>query len=140
MNYLETSSLVASVLTLLAGQVFYNVTDDELTIEILTVLVITILALNLGVVIAVVYVDWRPKDDPHKDFDMVSSAAEAFRRNDSSTVSFGGSSLPIPVSQTHMSASNLGLSATPGDSMSAPLLAETHATYVHESISPEIVM
>jgi hypothetical protein len=83
LNKLETMSLVASVLTLLAGQVFYAGIDSPFIITILTVLVLLLLLGNIMVVGLIIYLEWKPPEDPYKDFnDAVTDAPlEVFESN-----------------------------------------------------------
>lgn len=69
LNYLELYSLVASVLTLLTGQVFYAATASPLVARFLTILVLVMLALNGLVVVSIIYYEWRPAEDPHLEFE-----------------------------------------------------------------------
>lgn len=83
LNKMESLSLVASVATLLAGQVFYAGIDSPLIVTILTAVVLLLLFANILVVAVILYLEWRPPEDPYKDFsDAVSdSPLEAFESN-----------------------------------------------------------
>lgn len=75
MNSLETCSLSTSVLTLLAGQVFYSDHNDDTLIDVLSVVVMFILVMNVVMIVSVIYVNSVVTDDPHKDFSDVAVRA-----------------------------------------------------------------
>lgn len=76
LNLLEIASISASVMTLLAGQVFYTEIDNEVAMNIITYTVIFILLMNVCFVTLVIYLDWKPIEDSGAEF--AKAEGEAF--------------------------------------------------------------
>jgi hypothetical protein len=83
LNKLETLSLSASVLTLLAGQVFYAGVSNPLIVTLLTALVLLLLVANILVVVVILILEWRPPEDPYKEFNeaITDTALDEFEGN-----------------------------------------------------------
>jgi hypothetical protein len=83
LNKMESLSLIASVATLLAGQVFYAGIDSPFIITVLTAVVLLLLFANILVVAVILYLEWRPPEDPYKDFNeaVTDAPLEAFESN-----------------------------------------------------------
>lgn len=87
--------MASSVLTLLSGQVFYSTEDSGAVRNMLTIMVLVMLAANILMVVLVIIAEWKPWSDPHAEFDKMSSAqpVEFLSMNsESHTISDSGSS------------------------------------------------
>lgn len=73
LNILERYSLLASIATLLVGRVFYASSSDDIVYVLLTMLVLLMLAANVLVIFSVIYLDWKPADEAHKEFETASN-------------------------------------------------------------------
>lgn len=70
------------MLTLLAGQVFYQTSGsrpgDGLLVTTLTILVLALLAINVVIIMIVVMLDLKPREDLHKEFSEIAHTADSF--------------------------------------------------------------
>lgn len=74
LNLLERYSLIASVVTLLCGQVFFASSSNPTVYKILTIMVLAMLALNVLIILVVIYLEFHP-DDVIKEF-VATTASE----------------------------------------------------------------
>lgn len=100
LNNCESLSLIASVLTLLSGQVFYTASSTGVSsnvLDFLGVLVMVMLTVNVLLVMYVIYHDWSPHDDANDEFESVRARSNSSYRKPAEFDTVRAAAITVPM-------------------------------------------